>query len=408
MIETRLFVRAMRRAHRADGRCLATLVLVLATTMAPAQSSTKRPSEIPLTAESAAEVALSRSSALKAARARTSADEAAAYAEGLPENPRLAGAYKAGSGVGRTELALTFDLWSLIGAGARRRASDAEHDRAEAALAEDALALVADAKAALYAVQAASATWRLRRDAADEERVSADAAKGPALERDSARAASAETSLDADRAEAGLQEARSALARLMHAPRESGWWTEAVLPEPLARDPDPGALAGLATERRPARGAALAAARAAEQRARAWNSSNSGPLRLGAAAERQPDGTRLAGPAFELDLPAFDPSRPGARAARARADEAQALAEEEEADLTAELETLEARLAAARKTAARLGADLVPARARIAAETRRSSDRRAETDARVALIEALREYWTTRAALERAVGGSLP
>jgi hypothetical protein len=88
---------------------------------ASAQSGAKRPSEIPLTAEAAAAVALDRSPALKAARARARAEEALARADGKPENPKLVADYKAGSGAGRTELALTFDLWSLIGAGARAR-----------------------------------------------------------------------------------------------------------------------------------------------------------------------------------------------------------------------------------------------------------------------------------------------
>ena len=76
--------------------------------------------------------------------------------------------------------------------------------------------------------------------------------------------------------------------------------------------------------------------------------------------------------------------------------------------MTAELETLRARLSAARKAAGRLRDEIVPARTRIAAGTGLASARQAETDARVALVEALRDYWTTRAALERAVGGSLP
>jgi hypothetical protein len=138
-----------------------------------AQSSPKRPSEIPLSADAAAQVALDRSPALKVARARTRAEAETARGSRMPENPTLVGDYKAGSGDGRTELALTFDLWSLIGAGSRRKAADAERDRAEAALAEDALALAVDAKSAVYAVQAASATLILRRELADSARAAA-------------------------------------------------------------------------------------------------------------------------------------------------------------------------------------------------------------------------------------------
>ncbi len=109
--------------------------------------------------------------------------------------------------------------------------------------------------------------------------------------------------------------------------------------------------------------------RAARERARAWSASSAGAFRLGAAGERQPDGKRLAGPAFELDLPAFNAARPRLEAADARADEAAARAEEEAAELTAELEILRARLVAARKAARRWRDAIVPARAGIAAET---------------------------------------
>lgn len=394
---------------------------------ASAQPDTRRPSEIPLTAETAAEVALNRSPALKAARARARAEEANARADGRPQDPKLIGDYKAGYGEGRTEVALTFDLWSLIGAGSRSRASGAERERAEAALAEDALSLAEDAKSAVYAVQAASATLNLRRENAQAARAMADLAEGQRkagniakLDLYQEQASAEQAELDVDRAEASLTAARAELARLLRVPSDSGWWTEASLAPPPETVPDAAALAALATARRPARSAALAAARAAQERSRAWSSSSAGAFSLGVAAEREPDGRRLAGPAFDLDLPLFNAAKPRLEAADARADEAAARADEEDAALTAELETLRARLAAARKAARRWRDVIVPARAGITAETQLRyngmltgaaqllSVRQAETDARRELIEALRDYWTTRAALERAVGGSLP
>jgi outer membrane protein TolC len=315
----------------------------------------------------------------------------------------------------------------LIGAGSRRRASGAERERAEAALAEETLALAENAKSAVYAVQAASATLILRRENASAARAVADLAGGQrkagdiaALDLYQEQAAAEEAELDADRALASLEAARSELARLMRVPVNSGWWTQASLAAPGETDPDAAALAALATARRPARSAALAAARSAEQSARSWSSSSAGAMRLGVAAEREPDGHRLAGPAFDLDVPLFNAARPRLEAANARADEAAARAEEEDAELTAELETLCARLVAARKAARRWRDVIVPARTGITAQTQLRyngmltgaaqllSVRRAETDARREFIEALREYWTTRAALERAVGGSLP
>jgi outer membrane protein TolC len=417
-----------RQARRRRSlRRIAAIAISASAVSASAQSRLKRPSEIPLTAEAAVEVALNRSPALKAARARARAEEASARADGRPENPKLAADYKAGSGVGRTEVAFTFDLWSLIGAGSRGRAAGAERERSEAALAEEALALAAETKSAVYAVEAASATLILREENAQAARATADLAEGQrkagniaAAELYLEQSAAEQAALDADRAEAELAAARAVLARLMRVPTDSGWWTEASLPPPPSgAELDAAVLEKLARERRPARGAALAAARAADERARAWSTATAGSLRVGIAAERDPDGTRYAGPAVEMDVPMWDATRPRQRAADARADEAAADADEEDAELTAELEILRARLIAARKAAGRWRDVIVPARAGITAETQLRYNgmltgaaqllgaRQAETDARRELIEALREYWTTRAALERAAGGSL-
>jgi len=379
---------------------IAAAAVVLASA-AGAQPSDRppRPSDIPLTADAAVEVALSRAPALTAARARAAAEKATARAEGRPEEPKLIASHEAGHGAGRTQMALTFDLWSLIGAGRRGRAGAAESRRADAVLAEAALALASETKAAVYAVQAASATVVLLRERAGSFRTGGS---------DVETADAEQAALDADRAEGDLEAARSRLARLMRVPTNSGWWTLAALAAPADAEPDAGALAALARERRPALQAALAAASAASERARAWSSSGAGALRLGVAAEKQPDGSRLAGPAVEMDMPLFATMVPRLEAADARAAEAEARAEDADAALTAELETLRARLAAARRAAGRCRETLIPARARVAAKTGSREAASALLAARLEWISALRDYWTTRAALEGAVGGTLP
>lgn len=361
---------------------LGAITLIMLASSAAAGADVRRPSEIPLTPESAAEVALSRNPALQAAKARARAEQADAQSQSRPQEPKVGGYYDAGHGDGQSRVQLTFDLWSLIGAGARRRAADAASARAEAAFAEEALALAEDAKAAVYAVQAASATFIVRRERADSARGSRD------------KAAAGMAEIEAVRAEASLTAARAELSRLLRAPIDSGWWTEAALPEPPADAPDAASLLAAALARRPSRAAALAAARAAEQRSRAWSSETLGTARLGLSAEHQPDGRRYAGVAFDFDLPVFNPGHPGLDAAKARADEAAAKADDEEAELTSELETLRARLIAARDEEKVWRETVLPARG--------------DADARAAWIESLRLYWTTRAALERAVGGSLP
>jgi cobalt-zinc-cadmium efflux system outer membrane protein len=405
----------------------ASLVVFLAA-LAAAQPGAGQlsPSQIALTPETAVELAVSRSPAFAAARARAKADESAARAEGRPENPRFTGDYKAGTGVGRTEINLTFDVWTLVGAGARRRAGRRESARAEAALAERLLALTADAKSAVYEVQAASATVLLRREQADAAAAMASLAAGQRragniaqLDLDMETAAAAQAAIDADRADADLQAARSRLARLLRVPVDAGWWTNAALPAPVDADPDPATLVARARERRPMRAAAFAAAEVARARADGATKAQLGEARLGIAAEKETDGRRLAGPSMEMDLPVFGGVASKLDEADARAAEAEALAQDADAEVAAEVETLCARLAAAKRAAARYAAEIVPARARIVAQAqlryngmltgadRLLQARQAESDARREAVSALRDYWTTRAALERATGGPL-
>lgn len=326
-----------------------TLALLLSA-LASAQTLPPRPSEIALTAEAAVTVALERAPALRAARERARAVAAEARADAAVESPRFTGAYKAGRGDGRTELGLSFDVWSLAFAGERRAAGRAAGTAAEAEAAERARELTAEVKSALYEVQAASATLALRR--------------------------AAPSAAETVRAEADLAVARVRLARLMRVPTDSGWWTEAALPEFPAADPDPGALKALAKTRRPARRPAAAVPGTREV----------GAARLGAAAERTPEGDRLFGPSVEMDLPLLGGARARSEARDARAAEAAARADDDEAAAEAEVEELSARLNAARRTAA-LYRDARDAASRLAS------------------VAAQKDYWTTRARLERAVGG---
>ncbi|MDE2143831.1 MAG: hypothetical protein KGJ84_15590, partial [Elusimicrobia bacterium] len=154
-------------------------------------------------------------------------------------------------------------------------------------------------------------------------------------------------------------------------------------------------LLRLARGRRPSLHAALAAAEAARERARAWNSADAGAFRLGVASEKMPDGSRLTGPAVEMDVPLFGTLIPRLDAVEAEEREAAARAEDEDGALASDLEILAARLAAARRAAKICREELVPARAGAALLA-----------ARLEETSLLKEYWTTHAALEAAAGGS--
>ena len=138
---------------------------------------------------------------------------------------------------------------------------------------------------------------------------------------------------------------------------------------------------------------------------------------IGLGYEREPDGT-FRGGGFSIPLPFFD--RGQARIARARSVLRQAVSHHDAltVDMGAEVTSLFARLTGARDRALQLRRTVLPLRRAVVSETQRFVNamqetiftlliaRQAEIDAGQTYIHALREYWTIRAQLERAVGGS--
>ena len=138
---------------------------------------------------------------------------------------------------------------------------------------------------------------------------------------------------------------------------------------------------------------------------------------IGLAYEREPDGT-FRGGGFSIPLPLFD--RGQARVARARSVLRQAVSQHDAltVDMGAEVTSLFARLTGARDRALQLRRTVLPLRRAVVSETQRFVNamqetvftlliaRQAEIDAGQSYVHALREYWTIRAQLERAVGGS--
>lgn len=139
---------------------------------------------------------------------------------------------------------------------------------------------------------------------------------------------------------------------------------------------------------------------------------------IGLGYEREPDGA-FRGGGFSLPLPFFD--RGQARIARDRALLRQSVALHDAAvmDVSAEVTTLAARMAGARARALQLRTEVLPARSLVVSEMQRFVNamqetiftlllaRQAEVEAGQSYVEALAAYWTTRAELERAAGGSL-
>ena len=144
-----------------------------------------------------------------------------------------------------------------------------------------------------------------------------------------------------------------------------------------------------------------------------------GALDFGIAGEHEPDGLDLSGPSIRLEWPIFNQGQ--ARIARGEAQLRMATAKFEQLaiDLRSEVRELRDRLISKRDIARFYRDELLPTRRRITALTlveynamlvgafELFNTRREDMEAERALIEATRDYWITRAKLERAVGGDL-
>jgi cobalt-zinc-cadmium efflux system outer membrane protein len=142
-------------------------------------------------------------------------------------------------------------------------------------------------------------------------------------------------------------------------------------------------------------------------------------LTLGIDTERQTDGQNITGPFLGIELPIFDQGQPALAKLAAQYRQAQRRYEALSVNVRADVRTAGDALTAARDMALTYEKSLLPARRRILQETLLQYNAMqlssyellaAKTSAEAAergYIETLRDYWTARADLERAVGGNL-
>ncbi len=297
----------------------------------------------------------------------------------------------------------------------------AERARMSAAV----LTLAAEIRMAYVEAQAATQLLEVRQavtQALDASAVAAqaihDAGNLSELELAQQRALAADARLESFRAAGAQLAARADLERLMGVPGGGSWTLVPRLPTPTDSLASATTLTATALGRR----LDLSAARAdAEASARQLGLTRAFALlpdgTIGPTYEREPDGTFVGG-ALSLTLPLFD--RGQSRVARSRALARQAIARHDAlvVEIGAEVRQLSATLDAARAREAHLRLVVLPLRRLVVTESQKFVNamaqsvftlllaKQAEIDAGQAYVDALRDYWLTRAKLERAVGGS--
>jgi cobalt-zinc-cadmium efflux system outer membrane protein len=144
-----------------------------------------------------------------------------------------------------------------------------------------------------------------------------------------------------------------------------------------------------------------------------------GALEFGVNTERNPDRSNVTGPTLRLELPLFNQGQ--ARVAKGEAElrRAERKVEALAIDIRADVRALHDKLAALRDAALFYQNEIVPIQRAVTSGTQLRYNgmltgnfdlftaRAEQADAEQKSIETLRDYWMTRAELERAVGGNL-
>ncbi len=346
---------------------------------------------------------------------------------GLPRNPVLGGEIRfPGSPSAPFEVFLLQNVIDLIRLPQRRRQAAAEFEHTKLRVADEVLDLVSRVRRAYFTAQAASQAVALRRTVTELAQATVELAI-----RQHAAGNISDLQLEQEQAlleQAKLEQAlgeedelaeRERLTSLMGLWGEHlNWRIGPTLPELPEREADLQGLESRAAVNR----LDLALARGeVEVLARALPHSRLAALDLevGVHREREPDGKTTTGPALDISLPVFDRGGPARSRAEASLRQAQARLTALAVEIRSEVRAGRQRLLAARNRALYFETVVLPRRARIVAFTQQEYNfmligpfqlfaaRQDEIDAQRQRIESLRDYWISRADLERTLGGRL-
>ncbi len=378
----------------------------------------------------AVEIALMNNPRLQATYEELGVSQADLVQAGLLANPTLAGSVGFPSNGARLEYesSLVLGFLDVLVLPLRKRVAKEQLIADTLRVSHEALGVAADVRKAFAEVQAATKVLELRRMVVEGAQATADLARRQHragnindLVLATEEATYQQAKLELAQAETGLVEHLEEMNRLL------GLWgrrTDWTLAEPLGELPAEEVpldrLEATAVKQRldidAARKQALLMWNAVEL---ARSSRFFGLVQVGVHVHQDPDGPRLLGPTLSLELPIFD--RRQALVARLEAQRRSAERRLQAVSIEARSQVRVARvkLMTARQVAEHYRKILLPLRERIVAQTQLQYNamqlglfelvaaKSAQIEAFRAYIESLRDYWISRAELERAMGGRI-
>jgi cobalt-zinc-cadmium efflux system outer membrane protein len=328
------------------------------------------------------------------------------------------------------EFSLVSDLLDGLLLPVRKRVAREQLGQAERRVAQAVLVLAADVEAAAYTVQAREQFRTRLASIADVNDAAADLAQRQydagninRLELGNQQVAAQQAHLELMRADAQLRSDREKFNRLLGlSSAQANWKIAANLPELPDVDVLPENLEDLAVNQRLDLAASKSQVALAEDALHLKQKTRLLPasVDLGVDTERDPNGARVTGPRVELGLPIFDQGQADLARLGAEVRRATASFEGLASDIRSQVREARDVLTAAHAAADFYLKTLLPQRRLLLRETllhynamqKSSYELLAAKERLLAAeresIEAVRDYWIARAALEMALGGRLP
>jgi len=385
----------------------------------------------PLTADSATQIALLGNHNVQATYEELGIAQADLVQAGLLTNPVVDALLRfpdGGRGGTNFEISVSQNFISLLSLPLRKKVAAAQYAAAKARVAGQIIDLTADVREAYYTLQGAQQMVELQQSIADATAASAEAAQRlreagniTELQLAGEQALHAQAVLDLATAKAEVTKDREKLTALLGLSSPDAIKLADRLPDLPAAETGLDDVASLALRQRQDFGAAVAevnstyASLGLTQRY-AWLSG----AEVYADAEHELDGGWVAGPGVTVPVPIFDTGAAAVSGASGRVRQARQRLLALQTQIASDARAAKADLLVARDRAEYCRNTLLPLRQKITQQTQLQYNgmlmsvfqllqaKRDEVDAARSYVLALRDYWTARTRLERAVGGRLP
>jgi cobalt-zinc-cadmium efflux system outer membrane protein len=383
----------------------------------------------PLSVEGAVQVALLNSPTLQALYEDLSLAQADVVQAGLLSNPLFSADVTTAEREALDPnliVGVAQSFLDLLLMPAKKKVAAAQFDAAKFRVGNAVLDEAARVKGAFYGVEAAEQTLAVRQTTAQAEEASFALAQGQAaagnisdLVASNERTLYLQTRLDVARGEADVAAAREQLTRLMGL-SEPTWRTSGRLPDVPAADVPIARLEEQALRDR----LDLAALREEVQTldyalGLAKTSRWTGVIDIGVDVARLKDGHIAVGPRASLELPIFDQRQAPIARLESELRRSQQMLAERVVEVRSEIRLARARMTYARQVAEQYSSSIIPTREHVVELSQQEYNsmllgvyqlvaaKQSEVSAYGEYIEAVRDYWTARAELERALGGPI-